>query len=371
MGIPVQVNLSSLLGSGIDGVKYYSELQRSGTKDSRDFDRSAIVVFETQQAADRFFRDWHIQFFDTDATSGPVCYLAFIDKVFVSFVDSPEFQTLLPVGSQQIPSCPFCIERIDVNVSGLVTSRRGWLSSGIICSESCVACSTLAQDSVTCCPDSDSRLWLCLLCGNIGCGRYAQGHAESHGRASNHRLSLEISTGRIWDYMGDLFVHRRIVSQPSAPILDLPERIDKSSLPVHPQVSFEEDIRELDSTMARQLSYERSKYEEACTQLKVLGTSRVHEERALLRKEQAQEKEARAALAKSKQEQSELLDHLKLFKSQKKEAEISRLKQGNKVLIDRINSANNRTFGVSQFKLDELARLEKQVEELRLKVSSL
>ena len=377
LGIPVSVSLESVMDGVIEDVQFYSELSRSDTRDSRDFDRSALVVFKTQSSADKFFRDWHIQFFDAGSTIGPVCYLAFVDKLFVYPVQSQAFQSMLPVGSQQIPSCPFCIERIDVNVSGLVTSRRGWLSSGIVCSKSCVACSNLSKESLQCCSDSDSRFWLCLLCGNVGCGRYAKGHAESHSKISNHRLSLEISTGRIWDYIGDIFVHRRIVSQPSAPILDLPERVDNSALSVHPQVSFEEDIRELDSTMARQLSYERSKYEEACTQLKALGTSRVHEEEVLLSKELAQEEELRESIDESFREKDILSSRLRQLTTtiRSKENRIAKLKQTTKESIDKLKrlraNLDDSLFGIPKNKLDELERLQQQVQELRNKVSSM
>ena len=51
-------------------------------------------------------------------------------------------------------------------------------------------------------------LWACLVCGNIGCGRYKKGHAKEHWYSSGHCLSMEAESERIWDYSNDTFVHR-------------------------------------------------------------------------------------------------------------------------------------------------------------------
>lgn len=51
-------------------------------------------------------------------------------------------------------------------------------------------------------------LWVCLICGTIGCGRYSQKHAGEHYRETGHSLFLELVTQRIWDYESDSFVHR-------------------------------------------------------------------------------------------------------------------------------------------------------------------
>ena len=374
LGIPASVDFEEMIKDRMVDIRYYSVLRRSHGANIHDSDRSAILVFNHQSGADMFFRDWHLQFFDPEASGGPVCYLAYVDKLFVDSAESDSFNSLLPFGSQQIPSCPFCIERIDLHVSGLVTSRRGWLSSGLVYSSSCVACSKLADSELSCC-NAKSGLWLCLLCGNVGCGRYEKAHAEKHSKSSNHRLSLEISTGRIWDYLDDLFVHRRIVSQPSAPILDLPERIDPSTLPVYPQVSFEEDIRELDSTMDRQLAYERSKYEEACTQLKALGKSRIHEEEALLFNEKREEESLRNELLESRKTREHLQFRLREMRAQaqKKEKVISKQKKTYKESFDKFQRLESKNVPTTlpRAKLEELDRLEKEADELRNRISSL
>ncbi len=62
------------------------------------------------------------------------------------------------------------------------------------------------------CNDGDCsiahNLWLCLVCCHVGCGRYTNEHAKSHFSLTGHSYSLELSTGRVWDYYGDRFIHR-------------------------------------------------------------------------------------------------------------------------------------------------------------------
>jgi hypothetical protein len=54
-----------------------------------------------------------------------------------------------------------------------------------------------------------TTLWVCLTCGTVGCGRYTLKHAAEHNTNSNHPYSLELATGRIWDYENGTFVHRK------------------------------------------------------------------------------------------------------------------------------------------------------------------
>ncbi len=46
-------------------------------------------------------------------------------------------------------------------------------------------------------------LWACLVCGCVGCGRYAAGCSLDHWRESGHCYALELTTQRVWDYVRD------------------------------------------------------------------------------------------------------------------------------------------------------------------------
>jgi BRCA1-associated protein len=64
----------------------------------------------------------------------------------------------------------------------------------------CEQCGKVAQ--------SVDALWICLICGHVGCGRYQGGHAALHYRESGHCYALQLGSHRVWDYKGDNFVHR-------------------------------------------------------------------------------------------------------------------------------------------------------------------
>lgn len=56
--------------------------------------------------------------------------------------------------------------------------------------------------------ESNDALWICLICGHIGCSRYHQGHAFQHYRETHHCYAMQLGNNRVWDYVGDNFVHR-------------------------------------------------------------------------------------------------------------------------------------------------------------------
>lgn len=66
------------------------------------------------------------------------------------------------------------------------------------------------------------NLWICLICGNIGCGRYGQAHAHAHYVSTTHLYALELETQRVWDYAGDGYVHRLIQNKADGKLVELP-----------------------------------------------------------------------------------------------------------------------------------------------------
>ncbi|KAL6744909.1 hypothetical protein V8C86DRAFT_2997917, partial [Haematococcus lacustris] len=55
-----------------------------------------------------------------------------------------------------------------------------------------------------------------------GCGRYRQGHASKHWAESSHGYALELETQRVWDYVGDNYVHRLIQSKTDGKLVEVP-----------------------------------------------------------------------------------------------------------------------------------------------------
>jgi len=127
--------------------------------------------------------------------------------------------------SFELPTCPYCLERLDVSVTGILCHGAGWLSAfqwyeipeAIKSCPACVAIETAADSGTLNCSvcGTEEEIWVCLACGQAGCGRYSAGkHSLSHYQNSSgplHRFCMELRSGRIWDYLGDVFVHRRLL----------------------------------------------------------------------------------------------------------------------------------------------------------------
>jgi BRCA1-associated protein len=69
---------------------------------------------------------------------------------------------------------------------------------------------------------STQNLWICLICGNTGCGRYDSAHAFAHYEATSHTYAMDVVTQHVWDYAGDGYVHRLIQNKADGKLVDLP-----------------------------------------------------------------------------------------------------------------------------------------------------
>ena len=139
----------------------------------------------------------------------------------------------------ELATCPVCLERLDATVTGLLTipCQHTFHSNCLAkwTDDTCPVCRYSSRldmrksqeekrvDRCTECEATDN-LWICLLCGHIGCGRYDSGHAIDHYDKTSHCFAMEITTQRVWDYSGDNYVHRLVQSEVDGKYLELPIR---------------------------------------------------------------------------------------------------------------------------------------------------
>ncbi|CAH1991181.1 unnamed protein product [Acanthoscelides obtectus] len=174
----------------------------------------ALLTFRNHDAATEFFLTFNGAPYST-LEPETVCRIVWVSKVEWAQDGLP------PPGHTELPICPVCLERMDESVDGVLTilcnhafhadCLEQWGDSTCpVCR--CVQSPETAEASEcercgTTAPSPDS-LWICLICGHVGCGRYQGGHAASHYRETGHCYALQLGSHRVWDYKGDNFVHR-------------------------------------------------------------------------------------------------------------------------------------------------------------------
>ncbi|TDL23678.1 BRCA1-associated protein [Rickenella mellea] len=211
----------------------------------------AMIQFREASAASEFIEEFNGRPFNS--VEPEICNIVRVKSVRVE-TDDPVTVPLsrsyaIPNVVYELPTCPVCLDRMDATVTGLVTvpcshtfhctclSKWGdsrcpvcrysqnalstvkSASSGRVANSGLTPANTLAS-----CSDCDSRinLWICLICGNIGCGRLGRAHAKGHYELTGHVYSLELETQRVWDYAGDNYVHRLIQNKDDGKLVELP-----------------------------------------------------------------------------------------------------------------------------------------------------
>ena len=156
----------------------------------------------------------------------------------------------------ELPTCPVCLERMD-ETTGLLTilcqhvfhcaCLEKWRGSG------CPVCRYTQNNSIpgrirstgssndtenmcSVC-GTDQNLWICLICANVGCGRYDSAHAFAHYESTRHSFAMDIETQHVWDYAGDGYVHRLIQNKADGKLVDLPAARGSSSMVAKRDVS--------------------------------------------------------------------------------------------------------------------------------------
>lgn len=176
----------------------------------------ALLEFEDRDGADVFVDNYY----GRRLASGRAETCVALYVASVEYEDGDGSRTTASEARTEVPTCPVCLDRLDAEVSGIVTTicnhsfhaecLSGWADA------SCPVCRYAHEPEAkaTCAScGKDHDLWVCLICGEVRCGRYAGACAVEHWRETNHTYSLELGTQRVWDYVSDGFVHRLIQSK--------------------------------------------------------------------------------------------------------------------------------------------------------------
>ncbi|KAG7570135.1 BRCA1-associated 2 [Arabidopsis thaliana x Arabidopsis arenosa] len=172
---------------------------------------SVLITLSDQSEADGFYNNLNGKKFAP--SEAEVCHILYV--ISVEHTEFDEVAAEAPTGFTELPTCPICLERLDPDTSGIVstlcdhsfqcscTSKWTYLSCQV-----CRLCQQ--QDEILSCSvcGKTENVWACLVCGFLGCGRYKEGHSIRHWKETHHCYSFDLRTQQIWDYVGDSYVHR-------------------------------------------------------------------------------------------------------------------------------------------------------------------
>ncbi|XP_057339840.1 BRCA1-associated protein [Microplitis mediator] len=182
-------------------------------QDSNPNQYMALITMRSSAAANQFYETYNGAPYNS-LEPDVVCHMVFVSRVEVAD------NGMSLAGHTELPSCPVCLERMDESVDGILTilCNHTFHSSCLVKwgDTSCPVCryaqtpEPLEDSHCMECAGSTSNdaLWICLICGHIGCSRYHQGHAFEHYRDTHHCYAMQLGNNRVWDYVGDNFVHR-------------------------------------------------------------------------------------------------------------------------------------------------------------------
>jgi BRCA1-associated protein len=228
-----------------------------------------LIYFEDQDSADNFYYDFNSK-----------CYLTnkfeYLYSVFVETVDicSDLLYTTdtIEYSKSELTCCPLCLEKLDESSSGIHTilsnlNVERWEGY----KKYCKVCSNLQKENKCFKCELTTSLWCCVVCGFIGCDRYQKTpHGMEHFETTWHRYSIDLTTFRIWDYLGDSWVHRvlKIGNTDSTINLESKQDGEDSINSKEYMMRIENIISEYNFALTTQLEEQRTYYERELTVLK-------------------------------------------------------------------------------------------------------
>ncbi|XP_011315418.1 BRCA1-associated protein isoform X2 [Fopius arisanus] len=291
----------------------------------------ALITMRSSAAANEFYETFNGAPYNS-LEPDVVCHMVFVSRVEVAD------NGMALAGHTELPSCPVCLERMDESVDGILTilCNHTFHSSCLVKwgDISCPVCryaqtpEPVADSHCMECDTSNDALWICLICGHIGCSRYHEGHAFEHYRDTHHCYAMQLGNNRVWDYVGDNFVHRLLQDKDGKMVEGGQEPTKGEGAAVDEKV----DAVQLEFTylLTSQLETQRQYFEDRLNRIEQRSSSEIGELReklnqisdenshikakiiALTKEKLALEKRLQTSIIKLNQAQSELSEEKEL-----------------------------------------------------------
>ncbi|XP_052423241.1 BRCA1-associated protein-like [Carassius gibelio] len=187
-------------------------------RDSMPNQYMVLVKFRRQADADSFYTACNGRQFNS--IEDAVCQLVYVERAEV--IKSEEGASLPVMDLTELPKCTVCLERMDESVNGVLTTLcnhsfhsqclQRWEDATCPVCRYCQTPEPVEENKCFECGVQEN-LWICLICGHIGCGRYVSRHAYKHFEETQHTYAMQLTNHRVWDYAGDNYVHRLVASK--------------------------------------------------------------------------------------------------------------------------------------------------------------
>uniref|UniRef100_A0A914I5K7 BRCA1-associated protein n=1 Tax=Globodera rostochiensis TaxID=31243 RepID=A0A914I5K7_GLORO len=185
------------------------------------------IKFKSAAAALSFHKQYNdIEF---NSIEPEKCQLRFVDILETEEEAANIVGLLADPTYGETPICSVCLDRMEENNVLTILCNHSFHAEciGQWADTTCPICRYTQTPELI--PDQKcfdcgrtSDLWMCLICGNVGCGRYAAAHAHQlanfsftnfgHYEKTSHIFTLQVGGKLVWDYAGDNYVHRLIES---------------------------------------------------------------------------------------------------------------------------------------------------------------
>lgn len=238
-------------------------------------------------------------------------------------------------GHTELPACPVCLEK---SVDGILTILCNhtfhpsclvkWGDTSCpVCRYAQIPDPVADSHSMECGTEAkNNALWICLICGHIGCRRYDQSHAFEHDQDAHHCYALELGQNRVWDYVGDHWVDRLLQDKDGKMVegANKGERFDEKVDSVQLEFTylltsqletqreyFEEKLMMLEQRSCQEASELRSKAEHLSEE----NFSVKKQLDAVLKEKQELEKKLQTSSSKLSQSHNQLVEEKELRKA--------------------------------------------------------
>ncbi|CAG05318.1 unnamed protein product [Tetraodon nigroviridis] len=299
-------------------------------RDSTPNQYMVLIKFCRQADADSFYTACNGRRFNS--IEDAVCQLVYVERAEV--IKSEEGASLPVMELTELPKCTVCLERMDESVNGVLTTLcnhsfhsqclQWWEDTSCPVCRYCQTPEPVEENKCFECGVQEN-LWICLICGHIGCGRYVSRHAYKHFEETQHTYAMQLTNHRVWDYAGDNYVHRLVASKTDGKIVQYEcegdtcdaEKIDALQLEYSylltsqlesQRIYWENKIAHIEKEVAEEGNNMKSKFKETLERCDNLEqrVSEISKEKQSLEKKCAQLATRAAKLSQELKEEQEM-----------------------------------------------------------------